>query len=359
MRIYIQERDLTADVPPQDALRAELVQTVGMVNLLLGGWYEPPTHGALHLSTLVQQVLSLIAQHGGVRPIEAWRALCQGGAFRFVDERMFAKFLRSLGEHDLVVQSPDGTLLLGIRGERTVGHYSFFTAFMTPDEYRLVAEGRTLGTIPIDFPVGEGTYLIFAGRRWRVVSVDAEHRVIDLVPSVGGLVPRFTGSGGGVHDRVRQEMLRIYTSEDVPTFLDTTARDLLLEGREHFARFGLGRRSLIEHGGDTLLFCWMGDRVMDTLLVILRQRGLKVQRDGLALTIESRSRVEVAEHLRSIISTPPVDARALAVTVANKRTEKYHAFLTEELLSADYASQRLNPEGAWTSMQRILPHEML
>ena len=60
MRIYIREPELSPRTPPQDELRPEVAQAVAVVSLLLERWYEPPAPGALHLSTLVQQLLSLI-----------------------------------------------------------------------------------------------------------------------------------------------------------------------------------------------------------------------------------------------------------------------------------------------------------
>ena len=66
IRIYVQEDELGENTPPQVELRASVVQTVAMVRLLLQNWVEPPPPAALHLSTLVQQILSLTAQHGGI-----------------------------------------------------------------------------------------------------------------------------------------------------------------------------------------------------------------------------------------------------------------------------------------------------
>ena len=110
-----------------------------MVNLLIRKWYEPPTMGALHLSTLIQQVLSMIAQHGGVSASHAWRCLCKTGPFADVDQDLFGQLLRSLGENEIITQTTEYLLLLDIRVERLVNHYSFFSAFSTPDEDRLFA----------------------------------------------------------------------------------------------------------------------------------------------------------------------------------------------------------------------------
>jgi ATP-dependent helicase Lhr and Lhr-like helicase len=354
LRIYIQELDPRPDSAPQDYLREKLVQTVAMVRLLLDKWCEPPTPGALHLSTLVQQVLSLIAQYGGCKANEAWRALCREGAFRAVSENNFVRLLRNMGKHDLVVQSSDGTILLGVKGERIVNHYSFYTVFVVPEEYRLVSEGQELGTLPITHPLSEGGYLIFAGRRWAVLRVDAERRVVELKPAPAGAPPRFSGEGGEVHERVRQEMKTVYESTEVPVFLDTTAQALLREAREAYADYRLDRSPLVEYGGRVALFFWAGDRVIDTILLQLQSLELEVERHGMAVIINKTSKEALVPLMRTLAGEGPADAIELASLVKNKLREKYHCFLDEELLSQDYASSRLDPEGAWQALLRVV-----
>lgn len=354
LRIYVEEQELTEESSLQDALHAELVQTIAMVQLLLASWYEPPPAGALHLSTLVQQTLSLIAQHGGVRVDQAWRTLCQSGPFSGVDVPTFTALLRCLGQRDLIQQAASGELLLGVRGEQLVGHYSFYTAFTTPEEYQLFAGGRPLGSLPISFPLDEGSYLIFAGRRWRVLSVDEERRVIDLAPAAGGRVPRFSGGGGLVHDRVRRQMFNVYVSSDVPVFLDATARDLLAEGRATFARNNLAERALVDRGRKALLLCWCGDRILDTIQVILQQCRVTVERDGLALTAQGIGSEDLLATIRDVVSAGIPDARALAATVKNRRSEKYDALMTDELMALEYASRHLDARGAWETLRAIV-----
>src|SRR5450759_5747007 len=122
-----------------------------MVNLLLERWNEAPDSGGLHLSTLTQQLLSLIAQHGGITPLQAHETLCLHGPFAQVSPTLFKMLLRALAAEkmDLITQASDGLLLLGVAGERLVNHYSFYAAFRTADEYRLIAHGRPLGTLPL------------------------------------------------------------------------------------------------------------------------------------------------------------------------------------------------------------------
>jgi ATP-dependent Lhr-like helicase len=353
LRVYVQERRIEANTPPQDQLRAELVHSIALVRLLAQRWYEPPTVGRLHLSTLVQQLLSLIAQHGGVRAEQAWKALCQSGPFREVDAAMFARLLRDLASHKLITQTHDGELVLDLSGERLVNHYDFYAAFATPEEYRLVSGSRTIGTLPIVNPLLPNMYLIFGGRRWRVVSVDGERKVVELARAGGGKAPSFGGEGALAHDRVREEVRRVYEEKSLPRFVDATGQKLLQEARDAYRRYGLSQRYFIEHGRGTLLFPWVGDRVVDTLVLLFNHEGIPAVDEGVAIQFES-GESDVKDALRHLSSAGRMDARALAAAVENKEGEKHHRFLGPELLAADYASSHLDVEGAYRTLERVL-----
>jgi ATP-dependent Lhr-like helicase len=349
LRLYVQEPALTPLVPLHASLRAQLVQSIAVIRLLAAGWYEPPLVGDLHLSTLVQQLLSMIAQYGGASPRAAWRVLCERGPFAQVDQAMFSQFLLSLGDAGLITQMSDGTLLLAEKGERIVNHYQFYAAFASAEEFRIVAGNRTLGSLPISDPLAEGSYLIFAGRRWIVVSLDLERRVIEVKPAPGGRVPHFGGGGGLIHDRIREEMRHIYTESDVPSYLDGQARELLDEGRGVFRSAGLGESSVIESGSSTLLFPWLGDRAMNTLALALRTRDQETTRAGVAIGIMNASPGDVLDQLEGLADEGPFNAVALATTVPYKQVAKWDWALSEGLLNEAYGHRDLDVTGAWNA----------
>jgi ATP-dependent helicase Lhr and Lhr-like helicase len=354
LRVYISEDEVTSTTPPPDALRAELVQSVAMVNLLLQRWYEPSLPGDLHLSTLIQQLLSLIAQHGGVLAADAYSALCKSGPFSLVTPAQFTELLWNLGAKEVLQQSADGTLLHGSVGERIVNHYTFYAAFTSVEEWRLVSDGHTLGTLPIDFPLSPGLFVIFAGRRWRVTAVDAPHKVVDLVPAPGGRPPVFSGSGPAVDHHVRGEMLRVYKSADIPAYLNAEAARLLTEARQNFFRFRLYERRLLAHGDDTYIFLWAGDRVINTVISILAATDLKTTRDGLALSVTDVTPIELSAQLMALLVGDQPDPTELAATVANKAVHKYDGFLPESLQNISYAAHSLDVPGAWKALHEVV-----
>jgi ATP-dependent Lhr-like helicase len=353
LRIYISEAEAREHTPPPDALRGELFQTVAMVELLLAAWYEPPHTAGLHLSTLIQQILSVLAERGGVRADQLYRTLCGDGPFTAIDRTTFVALLRDLGLHDLIQQDPQGTLLPGGRGDRILNHYSFYAAFQTSQDYRLVADGRTLGTLPVERPILPGTLLIFGGRRWRVLTIDVDHRVIQLTGSGAGQPPTFPGNGGEAADEVRRTMRALYLSPEVPRYLDETARGLLREGREVFHRFGHAQQQIFGWGRETLLFPWAGDRIMNTLLVTLTRHGLSVGQDGLCLTVRDTTPVHLWELLQELAATPPPDPIALASTVRVKVRDKYDRYLGDDLLNMAYAARALDVPATWKALGEL------
>ncbi len=350
MRIYISEAELTDRTPPPDALRDELFQTVAMVELLLASWYEPPHTAGLHLSTLIQQILSVLAQHGSATVTQVYHALCGEGPFTHVGRPTFIALLRDIGRHDLIRQDSRGFLLPGGQGDRLVNHYSFYAAFHTSQDYRLVADGRTLGSLPVDRPILPGALLIFGGRRWQVVGVDIAQRVIELTASGEGQPPTFPGSGGEVADAVRRTMHALYLSDEVPRYLDSTARSLLHEGRDAFRRFGHTNQSIFGWEGESLVFPWRGDRIMNTLLVTLASRGLNVGQDGLCLTVKGTTPVGLWILIQELAEAPQPDPVALAETVRAKARDKYDRYLGADLLNLAYAARALDVPATWAAL---------
>ncbi len=356
IRLYVPERQLSDDLHPADRLRCQLVQTIAMVQLLARRWCEPPRVDALHLSTLAQQVLAVIAQYGGITAARAYELLAKRGAFAAVSPDVFAGILRALGDEQnrLIEQAPDGTLLLGEVGERIVDHYDFYAVFQSPDEFRVVCEERELGTLPILTVLVPDMTIIFSGRRWQVIEVRDREKVVVVSPSRLGVPPMFGGEGGDMHDVVAAEMREVYLSTDVPSFLDETAARLLGEARGEFDRLGLRRSNIVEIDGDTFLFPWAGSVALGTLALALKGSGLVISTRGVVLEADRTPADKVVAALRSFEQAPAPDAVYLALTVGNLIHEKYDPYLPRELLAVGFASDRMRPEAVPPLAQRLL-----
>jgi len=343
LRQYAVEARLDSKSCFVDRLRLGLIRAIAMIELLLEGWCEPPRAEALHLSTLVHQILSVIAERGGAQANMLYRILCQEGPFRQVDSGLFLDVLRAMGrpETELIEQSSDGLLLLGAAGERTVEHYSFYAVFKTPEEFRLIADGKELGTLPINNILTPGMMLIFSGRRWIVQEIHDLERVILVKPATAGAPPLFDGDPGTIHDRVVEKMFDILEGDFEPSYMDLTACRLLGEARANYARQGLAKTPVVELGeGAHILATRRGTVKTTTLAMALGASGFQVaQHDGFLLikTGDAEQTLEQALSGMAHAETPN-----LFTHKPNLIFEKYHTYLTPELLKLDALSVRVD-----------------
>lgn len=349
LRAYIKELECSLSSSPVDHLRCNTTRAVAMVRLMLSKWIESPDDPGYNYSTLIQQMLSTIAQHGGATPLELHQTLCGPGPFHLVDQARFAKLLRAMASKDLLVQSSDGTLLPGVVGEHQVNHYTFYAAFDTPQEWRLLSGGRNLGTMPIEHPLAEGMALVFAGKRWKVVGIDTEARVVMLERSKQGSPPQFLGNAAPVSDRVREEMRAVYRSSDVPDWLDTQSRALLAEGRSTYRSLGLDEQSVVPNGdGIMMLFPWRGDRALFSASIALSSRGgIKADVEGPAIRIECESTEALGASLQQMSKSSPPTPEDLARFVENPSVGKWDWALSKELSLESVGASLLDVEGAW------------
>ena len=355
LRGYAIERQLSAESGLSDQLRASLVQSIAMVRLLTRGWYEPiPTHG-LHSSTLVQQILSLLTQFGGLHPQPLWDLLCAGGAFRAISHGLFASLLRELGAKEILFQDPTGLLLLAPNGERLVEHYSFYAAFSSQEEYRIVTEGRALGSMPVSRPLAPGSFIIFGGRRWQVTSISQQDLVIEVRPGAAGALPSFEGNAcATLHDNVRAEMRTVLRTEEPVPFLDRCAQQLLAEARSHYRIFDLDQTSLLQSGDDVHLLLWKGDRIHDTLTLLLQAREFSALSHGLFIEVKGTTTTDLRSELQNIANGPAPDPLLIAASVKTKFREKWDFLLPPDLLDSDFAVDALDVEGTQSAVRALV-----
>lgn len=355
LRLYVTEPPLDERSSPVDGLRCNLVQTTAMVRLMLGQWLETADDPGFNYSTLVQQIMSVIAQHGGATAADLYGALCGPGPFRLVNQGRFARLLRAMASHDLLIQASDGLLLFGTAGERQVNHYRFYAAFHTADEWRVVNRGQTLGTLPIYQPLRQGVLLIFGGKRWEVTRVDRSARVVELERSAGG-VPHFSGGHGpAVSDRVRAEMAAVYRSSDIPAWLDPVAQRLLSEGRAAYRRLRLADTTVVTDESGVLLFPWAGDRALYTAAMALMDQGLQASVEGPAIRIVKSGADEVSAIVDRLLANPPPAPEALAAVVENREIDKWDRVLDETLACESAGARLFKIDGAWALFARVAP----
>ncbi len=333
MRMYVEASPTNADSDLLDPLQLDLVQAIALTELMLQKWVEPPNASGSDLSTLSHQIISVIAQTGGMRADRLHDRLCVRGAFRSVDTSLFAALLRCLAAKEVVEQTPEGDLILGLAGERIRAHKSFYAVFPTPEEYRIVHDGKQIGALPMEGVPAENDHLLFAGRRWHVVGVDQERLEILVIPARGKKRPIFLSGAGAVHTRVREKMRDTLRGADRPVYIDETAAALLTSARQYAARLGVLDAPLLDTGGkSSVWFPWAGTRVQGLLSAMLRTRGVEASSWSVAIRVPAPISA-LKDALRQIAASPP-SAAELAPYASQQASRKYDWLLDDELLAA-------------------------
>ena len=327
---------------PTELLELELFQSIAVIDKLLQRWIEPPDTSRLHLSTLIQQLLSMIAYQGEITAAAAYETLCIRGPWQSIDQEFFMRFLRSIASQDVISQLPSGELIVGIAGEREISRYDFYTAFQVPDEFRLTANGKTIGTIPVDNPVMPGQLILFAGRRWKVEAVDLEQKVISLVKGGGGIAPNFGGERASAHREIHRHMRRWYESEDIPTYCDEKSQALIPGARKFYLDNQLGSCPMVRSGEELYWLVWEDVRVINTLVILATALGLTAgSAFGPVVVIKSANEpFSLVQQLLDLMAG--YSPQVLTAEISAIPIEKYDHLLGDEMMSESYARSTLN-----------------
>jgi ATP-dependent helicase Lhr and Lhr-like helicase len=228
-------------------------------------------------------------------------------------------------------------------------------------EYRVNHVGHHVGNISVDPAFEAGQFLILAGRRWKVIDVDHERKVLTVEPSPGGRIPFFSPDvGNDIHPRVRERMRALLERADLPVFLDMKAREMLLQARSSARNSGLLTDPFVQDGPDVIWFPWTGSRIQRTLFGLGKFfGGLKVAEEKsysassrIALVFEKTTVDRVTEIYRGFLTNCP-EPVALAQGFPHRIREKYESFLSDELTAEIFARERIDLAGAIMKIREI------
>ncbi|WP_316355199.1 DEAD/DEAH box helicase [Devosia sp.] len=356
LRIYVRERNLGLDSGPLDQLRLEVVRAVAAVRLMIEKFVEPPIAETAVATVVLHQTLSLITQLGGARADLLYARLCGAGSLSAFSKSDYIALLRAMAlpEVALIEQAPDGTIMLGEQGERLTAGRDFYAIFATDQEWKLVASGRTLGTIPISNPVGVGGIVSFAGQRWKITTVDDPAKVLEVVRHASGKIPKFDSLGNEpVHDRLTVMMRSVLVADDVPSYLDAQAAEYLFSARETFQELGLDDASFLVDGRDTHVLTWTGTEMNSVLAFALSAAGLDCEVLDIGVTVMETPPDTIATFLEQIAQAPPA-IEDIAEFVENLRTEKFDELIPEEMLRRLWANAHREEAAKLASVARRL-----
>ena len=345
LRIYVAERECDQKSDLLDELRPKIVMAVAAIRLLARKFVEPATSSDAVATALLHQTLSVIAERGGAKADAIFKLLGGPGPFADVAPKDYVDLLKHVASAEIAIieQAPDGTLMLGKQGERLVLARDFYAMFQGDQEWRLVLGTKTLGTIPLSNPVAKGNLVVFAGRRWQIVDVDEKSHVLEVAPHKGGQIPKFEGgSAEEAHDELLLEMRRVYEANDVPGYLDETAKTLLALARDTYRKADLANVNMLETESGIHLFQWVGSAATSVLAIGFASLGVQAEANDLSVYLPDTGMDAARQILAKLAESSPEDLQRIEKNALALCGAKYDEFVPEHLLQRFWGRRNAN-----------------
>lgn len=350
MFLCAEDEDETAQLPAR--MPWMLLRAIAVIELYIRErWVEPPSLRKKPMGVLYHQTMSTLKSIGEAEPAELARAVLTLPAFRGVEPEEYRKLLQYLLATDHIQQTEEGTLIIGLGGEKIVNNFRFYAVFKDDEEHVVYDGSEEIGSITTVPP--PGYCFTLAGKLWKVEEVDNKHKAVYVKSSRGKVDTLWVGGGGDIHTRVLQKMRQVLDEHTLYPYLAPGAVNRLERARRLARESGLLTSPVIPAGGDSLFILpWAGSKQFRTLERLLKHNlhssmGLRqvVPMEPYYMVVSGRAE---ADELLSAIHTELAemeDAEAILAEGEAPYLGKYDEFVPPELLRRAFATDGLDAAG--------------
>ena len=253
-----------------DSLPWDFLQTCSVILLYLEErWIEPFVSRPKPFSLLAHQTLAALKNTTGLRPAALARTVLTLPAFsETITAEEYQQLLRHMLEKDYLERMEDGTLIIGLEGEKYASSYEFYSVFKDTASWTVRWEDRILGTLE-ECPQGD-TAFVLSGRSWQVTYADKGSHTIYVKPALAGVMPRRFGRTGDVHSQIVARIRKILEEDTIYPFLGPAAGQYLREIRKNWNSNPFHDQMILPDGPESFWFCpWSGSRETETLRRLL------------------------------------------------------------------------------------------
>lgn len=238
------------------------LQALGLLRCWEDGYVEPLEPPALPLHVVVQQLLALVLQEGGIgrRTWLDWYGepyVLGEDVLSFVDE-----LTDELLEAGYLFED-SGVLGIAEEGERRFGRRNFLdlmAVLSDPPTLKVLAGRSEIGHVPVRLLTLErrdGHVLLLAGRSWRVVEVDWRRGVVRVEPAKERGRVRWFGEGRALSFAICQAMRRVLAGQEFEDVtLSRRGSEQLRQLREDFDWVDDGDETVIREAHDDAPRWW-------------------------------------------------------------------------------------------------------
>lgn len=336
----------------------KLLQGIALVQLYVEERFvEPPRLDRLPYSLLYHQTMSTLASGGEMSPAALADHVLKLHFFHRVSQEDFRLLLRHLVQEDHIEQTPEGGLIVGVKGERVVNSFRFYGVFQENEEYTVRSDSEELGTIVSPPPIGEK--IAIAGHVWRVLDIDHKRHLV-YCEMIRGKVPAYFGEcPGDLHTKVLQRMRGVLDEDRSYPYLMQNAAARLSLARETARYCGVTKKPLINLGGRMwCLVPWVGTYTFYALERFLRIKcgsrlGIRAFDSARPFYMQFTMQAdeETFYQVAAEEAAKPIDPMTLLFPKELPVFDKYDEYLPDELVKKGFACGVLDLDGMRSTVQ--------
>jgi ATP-dependent helicase Lhr and Lhr-like helicase len=339
----------------------QLLQSIAIIQLYLEDkWIEPPVKVKYPFTLLYQQTLSILASQGELTPAGLAQQVLTLPAFEAISQYDYRRLLKFWLDHDHIEQTPEGTLIIGIKGEKIVNNFKFYAIFPDNEEYQVRYNSQSIGTIMV--PPGEGDRISLAGRTWEVFEVDPNRRIAKVHPSKRSAnASSWRGTSGDIHSRVLQRMRQVLAEDTMYPYLQKNAKARLQLARQVARDQGIINSpvTLLEDGY-ACIFPWMGGAAFRTLERFLRYhcksylgiKGIRGRSPYFMVVNLGKCPLDNLYYEMKSIADRQLSAEHLMDQEELPKSQKYDDYILPELLREAFTTDYLDIPGLIAAVKK-------
>ncbi|MFF2015642.1 DEAD/DEAH box helicase [Paenibacillus sp. NPDC058177] len=345
-----EEEDEEAQLPAR--MPWSLLRAIAVIELYVREkWVEPLAVRKLPVGLLYHQTMSILKSMGEAEPDDLKEAVLSLPSFREVAPEDYDDFLTYLLGMGQIEKMEEGSLLIGLAGEKIVNNFRFYAVFKDDEEHVVYNGTEEIGSITTVPP--PGYCFTLAGKLWKVEEVDNRHKAVYVKTSRGKVDTLWLGAGGDVHTRIMTKIREVLGDTALYPYLAPSAAARLERARRLAKESGLLERSVLPAGGDSMFILpWAGSRQFRTLERLLKN-NLKgklnlrsiVPMEPYYMVVAGKTDAETLEAEILAESAATADPLGLLAPDEAPYLGKYDEFIPHDLLRKAFSLDGLDLPG--------------
>lgn len=266
-----------------------LLQSLACWQLYKADFLEPIRTAEKPYDILLHQMLSIAKQLSGCKKTSLVNHLKNNPTFKAIGEHEIIDLIEKAIDLDYL-EDIQRELILGIEGEEIVNSREFYSVFKTEQNFKVLHAGRKIGDIPLSPQLRVDENILLSAQIWKIKDIDFDTSKINVIPAKDGKKPTFSGGGGSIHLKVREQMFRILKSDEKYPELDKNS-DLALQDLRHtFKEFDISDftydKPMIKGEKKPTLYTFTGSVINKSLNFLIHLTGRKAYLNDASSSIE-------------------------------------------------------------------------